>query len=75
MQRSLLIFENSIKSTETMKTYLYYVDDFISQFDLKDYDDLASTPQDKLQIMLIYVKSIGSSFADLVFNINWNSLR
>lgn len=52
MQRSLLIFENSLKSLETRKTYLYYVDDFISQFDLKDYDDLASTPQDKLQIMV-----------------------
>ena len=52
MQRSLLIFENSLKSTETRKTYLFYVDDFISQFNLKDYDDLASTPQDKLQIMM-----------------------
>jgi len=52
MQRSLLIFENSLKSKETRKTYLFYVNDFISQFDLKDYDDLASTPQDKLQIMM-----------------------
>jgi len=52
MQRSLLIFDNSIKSTETRKTYIYYLDDFISQFDLKDYDDLANTPQDKLQIMV-----------------------
>ena len=52
MQRSLLIFENSIKSPASLRTYIYYVNDFISHFDLKDYDDLANTPQDKLQIMM-----------------------
>jgi len=52
MQRSLLIFENSIKSPASKKTYLYYLDNFIAHFDLKDYDDLASTPHDKLQIMM-----------------------
>ena len=52
MQRSLLIFENSIKSPHSRKTYLYYIDDFISKFDLKDYDDAAGTSPNKLQIMI-----------------------
>lgn len=52
MQRSLLIFENSVNSPASRKTYLYYIDKFISNFDLKDYDDLANTPQDKLQIIM-----------------------
>ena len=52
MQRSLLIFENSLKSAASLRTYLYYVDDFISHFELKDYDDLANAPHDKLQIMM-----------------------
>ncbi|WP_371503905.1 VOC family protein [Nitrosopumilus adriaticus] len=38
MQRSFLIFENSIKSPETLKRYKYYVDIFIKFFHLKDYD-------------------------------------
>jgi len=52
VQRSLLIFENSVNSPASRKTYLYYIDKFISNFDLKDYDDLANTPQDKLQIIM-----------------------
>jgi len=52
MQKSLLIFENSIKSPASLRTYIYYVDGFIAHFKLKDYDDLANTPQDKLQRMM-----------------------
>ena len=52
MQRSLLIFENSIKSPESRKTYVYYIDDFISRFKLKDYDDMASLKTEQLQIMI-----------------------
>ena len=52
MQRSMLIFENTIKSTATRKTYLGHLNKFISFFDLKDYDELAAIPQGKIQIMV-----------------------
>ncbi len=60
MQRSMLIFENSIKSIETRKTYVRHLDKFLKYFEIKDYDALASTSQEKLQIMMedfvIYLK-------------------
>ena len=52
MQRSMLIFENSIKSDATRKTYLYHLDRFILFFDVKDYDGLAHMESQKLQIMV-----------------------
>lgn len=52
MQRSFLIFENSIKSPETLKRYKYYVDIFIKFFHLKDYDSLANMDSKNLQIMI-----------------------
>jgi len=52
MNRSMLLFENSIKSTATKKTYLYHLDKFMSFFDVKDYDVLATISQEKLQIMM-----------------------
>ena len=52
MQRSMLIFENTIKSSATRKTYLYHLNKFMSFFDVKDYDGLAVIPQEKLQIMM-----------------------
>jgi len=52
MQRSFLIFENSIKSQETLKRYKYYVDIFINFFHLKDYDSLASMDSKQLQVMV-----------------------
>ena len=52
MQRSLLIFENSIKSPETLKRYRYYVDIFVKFFHLKDYDSLASMDSKQLQVMV-----------------------
>lgn len=48
----MLIFENTIKSTETRKTYLRHLNKFISFFELKDYDKLAAIPQGKMQIMV-----------------------
>lgn len=48
----MLIFENSIKSNATRKTYLYHLDRFILFFDVKDYDELANTTSEKLQIMV-----------------------
>jgi len=52
MQRSILIFENSIKSPATRKTYLYHLNKFMSFFHVKDYDSLATLSQEKLQIMM-----------------------
>jgi len=52
MQRSILIFENTIKSSATRKTYLYHLNKFMLFFDVKDYDGLAVIPQEKLQIMM-----------------------
>lgn len=52
MQRSMLIFENTIKSPASRKTYLYHLKKFMAFFDVKDYDGLASLPQEKLQIMM-----------------------
>lgn len=52
MQRSMLIFENTIKSSATRKTYIYHLDKFMSFFDVEDYDVLAAISQKKLQIMM-----------------------
>jgi len=52
MQRSFLVFENSIKSAETLKRYKYYLDIFIKFFHLKDYDSLASMDSKQLQLMV-----------------------
>lgn len=52
MQRSVLIFENSIKSPATRKTYLYHLNKFMTFFHVKDYDSLATISQEKLQIMM-----------------------
>lgn len=52
MQRSMLIFENTIKSPSTRKTYVYHLDKFRSFFAVKDYDTLAAISQEKLQIMV-----------------------
>ena len=48
----MLIYENTIKSSATRKTYLYHLNKFMSFFDVKDYDGLAVIPQEKLQIMM-----------------------
>ncbi|MEK0367843.1 MAG: hypothetical protein QQN45_07945 [Nitrosopumilus sp.] len=48
----MLIYENTIKSSATRKTYLYHLNKFMIFFDVKDYDGLAVIPQEKLQIMM-----------------------
>jgi len=64
MQRSMLIFENTIKSIASRKTYLYHLNKFMAFFNIKDYDGLASLPQEELQIMMedyvIHLKKIVS---------------
>ncbi len=52
MPRSYLLFENAIKSTETLKRYKYYLDIFIKFYHLKNYDSLVSMDSQKLQIMI-----------------------
>lgn len=52
MQRSILIFENTIKSPATRKTYLYHLNKFMLFCKVKDYDGLAAIPTEKLQIMM-----------------------
>lgn len=51
-QRSLLIFENSIKSKATLKEYLKCLDKFQKIYHLKDYDSILSIEPKKLQEMI-----------------------
>ena len=64
MQRSVHIFENSIKSEETRSTYLRHLNNFLGHFKIKDADKLASIPQKEVQIMVedyvIHLKNIMS---------------
>ena len=52
MQRSLLLFENSLKTEATRKMYLYFLDNFKNFYNLKDYDSIISIETPKLQIMV-----------------------
>ena len=52
MQRSLLLFKNSIHSEETYRVYKYELDRFINFFKLRDYNSLASMDAKMLQTMI-----------------------
>ena len=52
MQRSLLLFEESIKSENTRKNYKYQLSKFLKYFKIKDYDSLLTISKEKLQEML-----------------------
>jgi len=52
MQRSFLLFENAIKSPETLSRYKYYVDIFMKFYHLKDYDSLSTMDSKQLQVMV-----------------------
>lgn len=52
MQRSLLIFENSIKSEATKKEYLKSLHRFMNFYHLKDFDGILRIQSSKLQIMV-----------------------
>jgi len=41
----MVLFENTIKSPATRKTYIYHLDKFLSFCKVKDYDELALLPQ------------------------------
>jgi len=52
MQRSLLLFQNSIHSEETYRVYKYELDRFITHFKLRDYNAFASMDAKMLQTMI-----------------------
>lgn len=68
MQRSLLIYQNSVKSEDTAKQYTYYLDKFRDIYKIKDYDSLIAIDPTKSQIMVEdYVMSLKK-------NVNPNSV-
>ncbi|MCH7562046.1 MAG: site-specific integrase [Thaumarchaeota archaeon] len=52
MQRSLLLFENSLKTKATTEKYLYYLKRFKNFYKLKDYDSMLTIELKQLQIMI-----------------------
>lgn len=52
MQRSLLLFENSLRTEATRAKYLYYMKLFKDYYNLKDYDSILAIPVSNLQIMV-----------------------
>lgn len=52
MQRSLVLFQNSIHSKETLRVYQYSLDKFLKYFKLRDYDSLARMDSKMLQTMV-----------------------
>lgn len=51
-QRSLLMFQESIQSKNTLKLYMHNLGKFMNHFAIKDYDGILAIPDDKLQVML-----------------------
>jgi|CXWL01.1.fsa_nt_gi integrase/recombinase XerD len=52
MQRSLLLFENSLKTERTRAKYLYYLNQFKTYYKIKDYDSILTISVPELQIMV-----------------------
>ena len=50
--RSFLLFENSIKSESTRKTYVYHLNKFMTFAQVDDFDSLASMEPEAMQIMV-----------------------
>ncbi len=59
-QRSMLRFEQSIKSKHTLKNYTDHLELFLDFSKLKDYDSLINMPQDDIQMLVeeyvVYLK-------------------
>jgi len=51
-QQSFLLFENSIKSESTRKTYVYHLNKFMTFVQIDEFDSLASVESEKMQIMV-----------------------
>ena len=45
MQRSLLLFENSIHSSETKRVYMWALNRFMKFYKIRDYDSLVGMDQ------------------------------
>jgi len=52
MQRSLLVFQSSLKSEVTIKQYTWYLNKFIDFYKLKNFDSICKIEPQKLQIMI-----------------------
>ena len=52
MQRSLLLFENSLRTEATRSKYLYYMKLFKEYYKIKDYDSIITISIPELQIMV-----------------------
>lgn len=52
MQRSLLLFENAIRSENTKKLYMHHLNKFLEFTKIKDYDSLLSVSKEQLQVFL-----------------------
>jgi len=52
MQRSLLLFQNTLKSNVTVIQYTWYLQKFIEFYKLRDHDSLLTIDPQKLQIMI-----------------------
>jgi hypothetical protein len=76
MQRNMLLFENSTKSSTTRKTYLYHLGKFMSFCEVKDYDELAAFPQEELQIMMEdYVMHIKKTISPNTINLPISAVK
>lgn len=60
MQRSIVLFENSIRSDQTKRVYSYYLQKFLIFTELKDFDSILALPKEQLQMLvedyLFYLK-------------------
>jgi len=52
MQRSLLVFQNTLNSEVTIKQYTWYLNKFIDFYKLKDFDSIIKIEPRKLQEMI-----------------------
>jgi len=67
-QRSLLLFENSIKSQETVTSYKWYLKKFKEYFKLRDYDSMVAQEQKQIQ------EQVEDYVMDLKKRVNPNSV-
>lgn len=74
MQRSLMLFENSIHSPSTLKAYKYSLNKFIQYFKLKDFDSMASMDNKMMQEMVedyvMHLKTKGLSRSSISMPVN-----
>ena len=52
VERSILLFENGVKSQKTLQNYKDHLNRFIKFTKIKDYDSLALMPSNQIQTLL-----------------------